>query len=1024
MIRLYNRLYNEKRKSIEANQNKLKAGVAKLTEAENLVKELKQKAAEQQEKLAEKQSKANAALDMISNTMKNANSHKEEMENLKSKTEEENKQLIKRKREIEVELSEVEPLIQEARSAVGNIKSESLSEIRSLRAPPDVIRDILEGVLRLMGIQDTSWNSMKTFLAKRGVKEDIRSFDASRITTENRQAVEKLMSTKSESFDAKSAKRASVAAAPLATWVAANVKYSKVLDKIRPLEREQNKLKQNLTDAQAQLGELSAGLLDVDAAVAKLKEQLSAYTKEAAEIEIDLNKAQTTLAAAEGLVAKLTDEYERWQNQLKELSKEIEKLNNDCLMAAAFISFLSSESEDKRTEIMKIWCKEISVEHIDIESFFSSEREQLQWQSEGLASDKLSTQNAIIILKAEMVPLLIDPTSSATCWIKKHLKHKNVECITQNSPKFRNMLELAVRFGKICIIEEVDTVCPTLLPILRKEFYYQGERKLIKLNGKLVDHHADFKLILCSRNEQLKLSADVAPLINFLNFTVTHSGLTEQLLSGAIRQENPELENKKKQLLRDKEELQEKQANLQNQLLDDLANCKGDILQDTKLLASLNETKASSEAIAVALRESSEIQKKLQAEYDVHRDISSFGGSLYFACKEFAKTNILYLISTSAFTKLFLKALQTFHGMENKLDLQKKHLLYTVYSYMSRGIFKSDRLKFLLHLVFKLFSKGDTRRRMESISGSYSNPLQTHRISKVLTVQALRPDRLHSAISQCVLHITGFKTFEPNVQELAHIYKESNCEEPILLLALSGTDPSSEVTELAQTILGDGQCLEVAMGEGQETKALTALQKVCGNGSVVGAEKPASGNVLVANPQSKPEELWLISEPTPNFNPVLVQNSLKIVYEAPQGLKNNILRTFSTYGNRYLEKLEPNAARIFFVVACLHALLQERRKYIPQDAVYGGRIENIDDMKIVESYTKQYFIDEVLSHRWRPFGIHSSLPTTSKFQVLIVITVSRSTFSYKDEPAVFGLACNINRAWEKQTSEKMVAELK
>jgi dynein heavy chain 2 len=65
-------------------------------------------------------------------------------------------------------------LVQEAQAAVGNIKTEALSEIRSLRAPPDVIRDILEGVLRLMGTQDTSWNSMKTFLAKRGVKEDIK----------------------------------------------------------------------------------------------------------------------------------------------------------------------------------------------------------------------------------------------------------------------------------------------------------------------------------------------------------------------------------------------------------------------------------------------------------------------------------------------------------------------------------------------------------------------------------------------------------------------------------------------------------------------------------------------------------------------------------------------------------------------------------------------------------------------------------------------------------------------------------
>lgn len=68
----------------------------------------------------------------------------------------------------------MEPILQEARSAVGNIKTEALSEIRSLRAPPDIIRDILEGVLRLMGTQDTSWNSMKTFLSKRGVKEDIK----------------------------------------------------------------------------------------------------------------------------------------------------------------------------------------------------------------------------------------------------------------------------------------------------------------------------------------------------------------------------------------------------------------------------------------------------------------------------------------------------------------------------------------------------------------------------------------------------------------------------------------------------------------------------------------------------------------------------------------------------------------------------------------------------------------------------------------------------------------------------------
>ncbi len=90
-----------------------------------------------------------------------ASEQKIEMESLQKQAAEENKKLEKRKHEIEDELAEIEPLVKEAKAAVGNIKSETLGEIRALRAPPDVIRDILEGVLSIMGIFDTSLVSMK-----------------------------------------------------------------------------------------------------------------------------------------------------------------------------------------------------------------------------------------------------------------------------------------------------------------------------------------------------------------------------------------------------------------------------------------------------------------------------------------------------------------------------------------------------------------------------------------------------------------------------------------------------------------------------------------------------------------------------------------------------------------------------------------------------------------------------------------------------------------------------------------------
>jgi dynein heavy chain 2 len=46
--------------------------------------------------LAEKQAKANSALQMITETMRNANTHKVEMESLKEQTERENLQLMER----------------------------------------------------------------------------------------------------------------------------------------------------------------------------------------------------------------------------------------------------------------------------------------------------------------------------------------------------------------------------------------------------------------------------------------------------------------------------------------------------------------------------------------------------------------------------------------------------------------------------------------------------------------------------------------------------------------------------------------------------------------------------------------------------------------------------------------------------------------------------------------------------------------------------------------------------------------
>lgn len=120
---------------------------------------------------------------------------------------------------MEEELAEVQPLMDSAKAAVGGLKSDHLSEVRSLKAPPAAIRNVLEAVLRLMGQTDTSWNAMKRFLAASGVKDKIMGFDAGEVPASTRAAVAAHIEEHHESFDPKRIIRVSVAAAPLAEWV-------------------------------------------------------------------------------------------------------------------------------------------------------------------------------------------------------------------------------------------------------------------------------------------------------------------------------------------------------------------------------------------------------------------------------------------------------------------------------------------------------------------------------------------------------------------------------------------------------------------------------------------------------------------------------------------------------------------------------------------------------------------------------------------------------------------------------------
>ena len=74
--------------------------------------------------------------------------------------------------------------------------------------------------------------------------------------------------------------------------------------------------------------------------------------------------------------------------------------------------------------------------------------------------------------------------------------------------------------------------------------------------------------------------------------------------------------------------------------------------------------------------------------------------------------------------------------------------------------------------------------------------------------------------------------------------------------------------------------------------------------------------------------LWLTTEPTDKFPLGILQRSLKVVTEPPDGLKLNMRATYSRIDSATLEDCPHWAFRpCLYVLAFLHAVVLERRKY-------------------------------------------------------------------------------------------------
>ena len=133
-------LYKQMRRGIETKLQHLNAGLKKLEEASTAVDSLSNNAEVEQANLMRAQRGADSAMEMITKTLSEATSHRAEVRELQSEIKEKEEHTLRRQGDIKQELSSIQPVLEAAKAAVGQIKAEHLNEIRSLKMPPDDLR--------------------------------------------------------------------------------------------------------------------------------------------------------------------------------------------------------------------------------------------------------------------------------------------------------------------------------------------------------------------------------------------------------------------------------------------------------------------------------------------------------------------------------------------------------------------------------------------------------------------------------------------------------------------------------------------------------------------------------------------------------------------------------------------------------------------------------------------------------------------------------------------------------------------
>eukprot|EP01060_Flectonema_neradi_P002972 TRINITY_DN11858_c1_g1_i1.p1 TRINITY_DN11858_c1_g1~~TRINITY_DN11858_c1_g1_i1.p1 ORF type:complete len:4751 (+),score=995.77 TRINITY_DN11858_c1_g1_i1:132-14255(+) len=791
----YKSIYLNKYQAIKEGAIKVEKGLQKLVDAGQMIREMQAEMLEQEKAMLARQREIEVQLVEVKEASIQAEAKQAEVSGVKDELAKNASQVQEKKDEANKDLEAALPALEEARSAANDITPSDLKELQaSANNPAHLTRVVMDGVLILLhnavvhpvstsdlrksgramgkgnGFITPTWDIKsndpkfglppyggggKKFISNSDCVKQILEFTEHRkdhINEETCELLDPYIDLAEFNYD--DAWSTSHALGGLCKWVVSMYNYIKIARVVEPKMIRLREMESQLHAAQLKLREKEAELAAVNLEKQKQSDRLAGKELELQRMEQRAVETARRVNKADGLIEDLRGERQRWTLQFEANKDTIKRLVGDVAVCGAFIMYCGPFNSEFRSHILhKVLiarCNQLQIpvtETIgnpkEIVRFLVDEQQITDWQLEGLPTDEHSIQNAIMIsqnvfMNPPKYPLLIDPQGQGIAWLKQAKFPSKDNSFTEptkagvgenfegdelpsvrvcqlNDRNLMRYLQEQMESGKTLLIENVGhELDPVLDPVL-DHCIAKGRKPYIPIQSDVgsdfrLDYHSNFKIFFATKLPNPLFSPELFAKVSVIDFTVTMTGLEQQLLSDVIGKERKELEEERLRLIEKMNENKKMLSSLEDKLLTQLSTSSTNLIDDDDLITTLAENKKKSGELTEKQTVAEETRKRINSASLEYLPVAIRGSVLYFLIVELSLISPMYQTSLLQFRGLFDNAIREVDVSliaQKRIETIVNKMTQLVFTYIDCGLFTNHKLLFVLLLACKILQRDD-----------------------------------------------------------------------------------------------------------------------------------------------------------------------------------------------------------------------------------------------------------------------------------------------------------------------------